>query len=124
MKDRLTRYWTLDDEHNLVEADNLLDWAEWHHTADRHVGFTRTKLHTVSTVFLGIDHRLYGDGPPITFETMVFADDRSPNYYQERYSTWSDAEAGHAAMVRRVERAEAEAVAVVEKKLTKPLTPP
>ena len=55
----------------------------------------------VSTVFLGVDHRL-GDGPPLVFETMVFGGplDR----HQERCSTWAEAEAQHervCAMVRQ-----------------------
>ncbi len=46
----------------------------------------------VSTVFLGIDHA-FGGGPPLLFETMIFGGPH--NEYQERYSTWEEAEAGH-----------------------------
>ena len=50
----------------------------------------------VSTVFLGTDHA-FGCGPPLLFETMVFGvPDDEPC---ERYSTWDEAVAGHAAMV-------------------------
>lgn len=57
---------------------------------------------SVSTVFLGLDHR-FGPGAPLTFETMVFGG--SLDQEQERYSTWDEAEAGHAAMVERVKAA-------------------
>ena len=51
----------------------------------------------VSTVFLGLDHQL-GEGPPLLFETMVF---NGPGHeYQERYSTWDEAEAGHNEVVK------------------------
>jgi hypothetical protein len=45
----------------------------------------------VSTVFLGLDHRLFGDGPPLIFETMIFPDCD----WCERCSTWTQAEAQH-----------------------------
>lgn len=55
----------------------------------------------VSTVFLGIDHS-FRPGKPLLFETMVFTPDPDWQDYQERYSTWSDAEAGHARIVEAV----------------------
>lgn len=48
---------------------------------------------TVSTVFLGMDHG-WGDGPPLLFESMVFGGPLNEQCY--RYSTWEEAEAGHA----------------------------
>ncbi len=53
----------------------------------------------VSTVFLGLDHQ-YGDGPPLLFETMVFPKDSYSDLYCERYSTYDEAEAGHAKAVQ------------------------
>lgn len=56
----------------------------------------------VSTIFLGIDHRHIGDGPPILFETMIFKDDltHGPDHdfinYQTRCSTWDEAMQMHA----------------------------
>lgn len=51
---------------------------------------------TVSTVFLGLDHRMFGEGPPILFETLVFG---GPNDGRmERYCTWEEAERGHKVM--------------------------
>ena len=46
----------------------------------------------ISTVFLGLNHNC-GDGPPILFETMVFGGEFDG--YQDRYSTWEEAEEGH-----------------------------
>lgn len=46
----------------------------------------------VSTVFLCLNHA-YGDGPPILFETMIFGGEH--DQYQDRYSTWEEAERGH-----------------------------
>jgi hypothetical protein len=54
----------------------------------------------VSTVFLGLDHRFVGGGPPILFETMTFGGPRDEQTF--RYSSWDDAEAGHEAEVKRV----------------------
>jgi hypothetical protein len=55
----------------------------------------------VSTVFLGLDHAFMG-GPPMIFETMTFLPgDEGENTEQFRYSTWEEAEAGHADAVER-----------------------
>jgi hypothetical protein len=53
--------------------------------------FWKAKVY-VSTVFLGLDHS-FGEGPPQLFETMIFGGEHDE--YQERYSTWDEAEAGH-----------------------------
>jgi hypothetical protein len=103
--------------------DDLIAWAEWMETADRQVADTRHELFRVSTVFLGLDHRFSGKGPPILFETMAFLLTGDPNAKDIlhrcdesidcfRYATWEDAEIGHQAMVRRMlEQVAASAVA-------------
>lgn len=53
---------------------------------------------SVSTVFLGHDHNFWPDGPPILFESMVFGEHSEE---QHRYSTWEQAEAGHAILVAK-----------------------
>jgi uncharacterized protein YjbI with pentapeptide repeats len=60
----------------------------------------------ISTVFLGLDHQ-FGNGAPLLFETMTFAEDGAPIGFDqticERCSTWEQAEAQHervCAMVR------------------------
>lgn len=55
----------------------------------------------VSTVFLGIDHAIPIDGRrPILFESMVFGGILDGE--MARYSTWQEAENGHAELLERV----------------------
>ena len=81
---------------------DLLTWAKWFETAERHVAETTVGDVKVSTVFLGLDHR--ESGPPILFETMVFGGPLDQE--QDRYATWQEAEQGHQAMVERATRAQ------------------
>lgn len=83
----------LNADHTVRPTDDLMEWARWFETADRHVAKTDIGdgIH-VSTVFLGLDHS-YGDGPPMLFETMIFGGESGGD--QWRYSTWEEAEAGH-----------------------------
>jgi hypothetical protein len=79
-----------------VKVASLDEWARRTDLENRHVGLTEIKPGlTVSTVFLGLDHRhtIFGEGPPLLFETMVF--ENGEGGHQERYSTWEEAEAGH-----------------------------
>ena len=59
----------------------------------------------VSTVWLGINHNFDDGGPPLIYETMVFADEES---FEEtgcwRYPTRDAAEQGHEAVVEKVTR--------------------
>lgn len=57
-----------------------------------------TKSFDVSTVWLGLDHS-FGDGPPLIFETMVFAEGSSMDEDCRRYATQAQAQAGHVEMV-------------------------
>ena len=52
----------------------------------------------VSTVFLGLDHSI--EGPPVLFETMVLGG--THDFFQERYSTYEEAEKGHEEAVNMV----------------------
>lgn len=80
-------------------CDDLLGWAEWFQTADRHVANDVIGETRISTVFIGIDHS-FGDGPPLFFETMVFGGPH--DQYQTRASTWDEAEKQHAEAVTLV----------------------
>lgn len=81
---------------------SLMEWAEWmKNTKERCVAVTEIGPSRVSTVFLGLDHS-FGGATPILFETMVFGGPLDQE--EERYSTWEEAENGHAAMVERVKR--------------------
>lgn len=114
------RHYILLPDRTIVEVE-MMQWARWFNTADRHIGLTETELHRISTVFLGLDHS-WGRGPPILFETMVFDKEGyessliknfivHDDHECVRYSSFDDAEAGHAAMVRRYLKLEADAAA-------------
>jgi hypothetical protein len=75
---------------------HLMTWGEWMQTHDRKVAYDEVGGYRISTVFLGMDHS-FGGGPPLLFETMVFPGESWGEVYCERYSTWEQAEAGHAA---------------------------
>jgi len=104
------RYYILEG-HEPAPA-TLHEWGQWFSEADRRVAFTDLGYATVSTVFLGVDHRYMGGGPPILFETMVFANpvkgERFPEEafdISDRYCTWEEAEFGHVAIVTMVRQA-------------------
>ena len=59
-------------EVDLDRPETLHAWALAWGALDRQIAFDRLPLATVSTVFLGIDHGLWDEGPPRIFETMVF----------------------------------------------------
>jgi hypothetical protein len=96
-----------------VPCDDLLQWGRWLQTADRTVALTGIGDMQVSTVFLGLDHS-FGYGPALLFETMIFggryADSARPADYQERCSTWEEAEAQHAKAVEHAKAQHAKAV--------------
>lgn len=93
--------------HTPVEALELFPWAFWLEKADLRVAETfvllapdvDSSLMRVSTVFLGLDHNLFGrimhpERPhiPILFETMVF--DRNQNVVGSRWTQVFEALAG------------------------------
>ena len=75
-----------------VPEHDLMKWARWFETAERHVANDYVGKIQVSTVFLGIDHSFSG-GRPLLFETMIFGGKHDE--YQKRYHTWEEAEKGH-----------------------------
>ncbi len=75
----------------IIETD-LIKWAQWFKTADRHVKSTILPDNVrVSTIFLGMNHGF--DGEILLFETMIFGGEHDG--YCDRYSTWDQAEKGH-----------------------------
>lgn len=89
----------------------LMEWATWYNEERRRVAETHTPFHSISTVFLGIDHNFSGVGPPVLFETAVFLEEYDrpsisrrptrPCVDIARYSYWDHAAAGHNQMVRQ-----------------------
>lgn len=76
-----------------IPCDDFMRWARSFEISNRRVAEMQLGETYVSTVFLGTDHS-FGDGPPMLFETMIFGGKHDG--YCERYSTWEQAEAGHA----------------------------
>lgn len=91
--------------HEVVPVDDLLEWGRWLQTADRVVAKDELSSGArVSTVFLGLDYN-HGFGlAPAIFETMIFGGTLDGD--MDRYATWQEAEAGHAAMVAKAKAAE------------------
>lgn len=108
------RYYIPDFETHKLREVGMWEWSHWMETADRQVAWTGNERKYVSTVCLGLDHRYFGDGPPLVFETMVFV---CPGGVHEegllkgrpitneldceRTGSWAAAEAGHKRMVEK-----------------------
>ena len=84
----------------VVHEPDLMVWAEWMQNGDRRVAETKVGKASVSTVFLGLNHQFSAGGPPILFETMVFGGGH--DQYQNRCSTWKEAEEMHDRAVEMV----------------------
>lgn len=123
----MMKHYILDADHNPVQCNEVMVWGRFFEDMDnRRVAYSETEFHTVSTVFLGIDHN-FGDGPPILFESMVFERQETlkkffgeDKYVQEeldcdRYRTWDEAKAGHAKLVMQIIRNEQNAMAEFNK---------
>lgn len=77
-----------------IKCDDIVKWAQWYEGADRCVKRSKSDDISVSTIFLGLDHNYEETGAPVLFETMIFGGDYDE--YCERYTTWDEAETGHA----------------------------
>lgn len=90
------------DGHTPVQCEDIESWARWFDTADTHVAQDEVKGFRISTVFLAIDHNFTSDGPPLLFETMVFAGSDRTGEDQWRCSAWDEAVAQHEKAVATV----------------------
>ena len=101
------QHWILGDDGKTLKPVGLHEWAEWYdkscRTKVRVVAKEEIEGSRVSTVFLGLDHNFFEEGPPLLFETMVF--DGPLDQEMDRYSTWEEAETGHDVMCKRVRSA-------------------
>ena len=89
-------------------CEDLLTWAHWFETANRRVCHDMDEGQgadavRVSTVFLGLDHRFGGNGPPILWETMVFGGPLDGE--GRRYISRDDAFKGHQLICQQVSAA-------------------
>jgi hypothetical protein len=92
----------LDENDEPEKCDDLLKWAEWRATHDQHLLYDVVGDVEVSTVFLSVDYRHLGDGPPILWETMIFGGPH--DRCMERYISKLAALQGHAHIVAFLER--------------------
>ena len=99
----MSKYYILNPDHSIREAEHL-EWAKWFEgpIKRRRVALTKLAAGEISTVFLGLDHRIVGDGHPLLFETMVF-DQFGNEQGVERCSTWEEAVLIHTNMVHKWE---------------------
>lgn len=94
-------YYAKLDGHAVVPVDSIYEIGAMYEKRDaRKVAFTTVGDVDISTVFLAINHAFHPNDPDLWFETMIFGG--SHDEFQERYTTWEEAEAGHAAAVRLV----------------------
>jgi hypothetical protein len=107
----------LDERHNVIPTNDIYEYARFfEQISKRIVAKTRISGLEVSTVFLGLNHAYFPWQEPLWFETMVFADeDRAMppeveallskwrEHQQQRYSTWREAEEGHAQIVQIIQ---------------------
>lgn len=95
-------YYDLDGNPTTVEEWNRL----MEDRDSRRIGRDTVDHYFVSTVWLGIDHN-FGDGPPVLWETMIFANGPDPlkiDSWCERYSSAQDAREGHMLVVAALRR--------------------
>ena len=96
----------------LPVAVDVLTWGKWFGANERHVGDDKIGNVRVSTVFLGLNHRFprSSTDEPLLFETLVFGGPLDGE--MDRYSTWAEAERGHAEVVVKVRKAAAQIKAI------------
>ena len=87
-----TTTYVLNDEGAPVTEPDVLKWAKWYETADRHVARDTIEEVEISTVFLGVNHA-FVDGPPVLYETMIFGGPH--DQHEERYHNKVAALVGH-----------------------------
>lgn len=79
---------------------SISEWTfRFQHESYKRVGMDEVDGRRVSTVWLGIDHSFGRQGPPLIFESMVFAGDSWRDEWMQRYSTLADAVSGHERIV-------------------------
>jgi len=102
----------LDEQGEAVPCEDVLTWAEAFERLDRQIALDYFNVADVnaiegsdrvrvSTVFLGLDHNHFDDGPPLLWETMIFGGQLDGE--QSRYTSRAEAVEGHQRMCRRVQ---------------------
>jgi hypothetical protein len=98
----LKMYYKLDENKNVTKS-SLEEWSKFRKETFPinflHIGDDKVNGKIISAVFVGINFNPYID-IPIVFETMVFY--KGIDIYQERYSTYKEAEKGHQRIIQWV----------------------
>lgn len=92
----------LDTDGNPKLEPDLLKWAQWYESHERHVAEDYVGNVRVSTIFLGLDSAFFSWESPLLWETMIFGGEHDT--YQERYRSREDAIAGHAKALELVKQ--------------------
>ena len=90
------KYYILDEKTREIKETDFDGYVKW----SKDGGF-KTRLIKqeyiggvfISTIFLMFDHRHFGSGDPVLFETMIFNGEH--DQYQDRYCTEKEALEGH-----------------------------
>lgn len=107
----------------IVETTDLIQWGKWLDGAFK-LGLNRIAFDAVtddlyvSTVFLGLDRGF--DGPPVLFETMVFARSSEGECIDEiiqRYCTLEEARIGHEKIVAKLRKLHGQSIENARKKI-------
>lgn len=124
----MIKWYKLNPDHSIEPAplredkgmptDEYYKWFENFYES-RFVAREDVGEHTVSTVFLGLDHGYSEDGPPVLFETLVWKADGSEDMY--RYSTYDEAIEGHRRVCRELDSGLTREQLEVSKALIEPL---
>ena len=84
----------------VVPMNDVVAWGKSFGTNRNIQKDTTDAGYLVSTIFLGLDYR-FGSGKPLLFETMVFDNKGEKNdVAMTRYTTYNQAEKGHANMIK------------------------
>src|ERR1700684_1996349 len=99
MKKPYDNFYKLDENKNAIPC-SLEEWSkqreEMRKSNTKHVASDEINGKWVSTVWLGVNHSFLRKEPPLIFETMIHNIEKDEwEDYEERYSTWKEAEEGH-----------------------------
>jgi hypothetical protein len=103
-ENRIPRPVSFEEYLEICSADKQEEFITGRKSQRRRVAFDSIEDYEVSTVFLDLNHRMWGPGDPIVFETMIFGPEDPPDQLQWRYTTYEAALQGHYKAVTYVER--------------------
>ena len=83
-----------------IVAPSTVVWTKWLEKENRYVANDEIGGIQISTAFLGINYAFSKKDEPLLFETLIKGGPLDGHTW--RYSTWEQAEEGHAAAIKRV----------------------